>query len=112
MISFDSFANYASALEAKASNANVLVPARYSSMKTLFTIVRDSDNLANYSKKSLSARLNLFGETGQWYYTIGGKNISSHRCRNPRTYLSYPGDSWDIPESRGFLGQILILKAI
>ncbi len=31
MISFDSFANYASTLEANASNMNVLIPARYSS---------------------------------------------------------------------------------
>ncbi len=50
MISFDSFAKYASALEAKASNKNVLIPARYSSLKTLFTIVRDSNNLVNYAK--------------------------------------------------------------
>jgi hypothetical protein len=77
MISFDSFANYASALEAKASNMNVLIPARYSSLKTLFTIVRDYDNLSDYTKKSLSAMLNLFGETGQWYYSIGGNNIPS-----------------------------------
>ncbi len=77
MISFYSFANYASALKAKASNMNVLIPARYSSLKTLFTIVRDSNNLADYTKKSLSARLDLFGETGQHYYSIDGKNIPS-----------------------------------
>ncbi len=47
------------------------------SLKTVFTIVRNSDNLANYAKKSLSARLNLFGETGRWYFSIGGKNIPS-----------------------------------
>ena len=51
MISFYNFANYASTLEAKASNINVLIPARYSSLKTLFTIVRDSNNLADYTKK-------------------------------------------------------------
>ena len=65
MTPFDNFANYVSALEAKASNLNVLIPARYSSLKTLFTIVRDSGNLADYTKSSLSVRLNLFGEGGQ-----------------------------------------------
>ena len=77
MISFDSFANYASALEAKASNMNVWTPARCSSLKTLFTIVRDSNNFADYTKRPISARFNLFGETSQWYYSIGGKNIPS-----------------------------------
>ncbi len=40
MISFDSFENYASALEANASNMNILIPARYSSLKKPFTIIR------------------------------------------------------------------------
>ncbi len=62
MISFESFANFASALEFNATNMNVLIKAHYSSLKTLPTIVRDSTNFADYTKKSLSARLNLFGE--------------------------------------------------
>jgi hypothetical protein len=41
--------------------------------------MRDSGNLADYTKKLLSARLNLFGEgaNAHWYYSIGGKNIPS-----------------------------------
>jgi len=79
VISFDSLTNYASALETNATNMNILIPARDSSLKTLFTIVRDSENLADYTKKSLSARLNLFGEgaNASCYYSIGGKNIPS-----------------------------------
>ena len=58
---------------------NVLIPARYFSLKNLFTIVRDSNNLADYTKKSLSARLYLLGEGGNnhWYYLIGGRTIPS-----------------------------------
>jgi hypothetical protein len=52
MISFDSLANYASALEANASKTNVLVPARYFSLKTLFTIIRLNTNLSDYTKSS------------------------------------------------------------
>jgi len=41
--------------------------------------MRDSGNLADYTKKLLSARLNLFGEgaNAHWYYSVGGKNIPS-----------------------------------
>ncbi len=48
MISFDSVANFASALETLASNMNVFIPARYSRLRTPFTIVRDSLNLSDY----------------------------------------------------------------
>ncbi len=40
MISFDSFANYSSSLEAKTTNMNILIPARYNSLKTLITVIR------------------------------------------------------------------------
>jgi hypothetical protein len=63
MISFDSFANYSFSLEDKAINMNVLIPERYSSLKILFAIVRDSNNLSAYTKKTLSTRLYCFGKT-------------------------------------------------
>jgi hypothetical protein len=63
MISFESFANYASALEANASNINVLIPARYSSLKTLFINIRHSTNLKDYTKSSISERANIIGDT-------------------------------------------------
>jgi hypothetical protein len=40
MISFDSFANLSSSVETGANNCNILIPARNSSLKTLFTIMR------------------------------------------------------------------------
>jgi hypothetical protein len=77
MISFDSFANFASSLETGAGGMNVLIPARYSSLKTLFTIIRETDKIATHTTRSISARSNLFGDAGSWYYSIGGKNIPS-----------------------------------
>jgi hypothetical protein len=44
MISFNFFAmNIASSIETGANNCNILIPARYSSLKTLFTIMRLQD---------------------------------------------------------------------
>ena len=40
MISFDSFVNLASSIETGTNNCNILIAARYSSLKTLFTIMR------------------------------------------------------------------------
>ena len=40
VISFDSFANLASSVETRVNNCNILIPTRYSSLKTLFTIMR------------------------------------------------------------------------
>jgi hypothetical protein len=56
---------------------NVLIPARYSSLKTLFTVIRETDKITSHTDKSISGRSNLFGDTGQWYYSIGGKNLPS-----------------------------------
>jgi hypothetical protein len=78
MISFDSFANYQSAIETGAASANILIPARYSSLKTLFTVFRISANIVLKAKSSISERINPFAaDNGQWYYSIGGKNIPS-----------------------------------
>jgi hypothetical protein len=55
-ISFDSFANYASTVAAGGKNANILIPARYSSLKTLFSIFRLQDNLNEATEsRSVSA---------------------------------------------------------
>ncbi len=72
-ISFDSFHNYASTLESGATNMNVLIPARYSALKTLFTVTRKQSHIASKTAKTITGRENMFGETGQWYYSIGGK---------------------------------------
>jgi hypothetical protein len=77
MISFDSLANYSSSLEANTTNMSILIPARHSSLKTLFTIVRLQENIGAITKSTISERVNIFGDTGQWYFSIGGKNIPS-----------------------------------
>jgi len=77
MISFDSFANFALSLEIVTAGMNVLIPARYSSLKTLFTVIRETTKSTTHTAISISGRTNLFGDAGQWYYSIGGKNISS-----------------------------------
>jgi hypothetical protein len=76
MISFDTYAQYTNTVEAGANNANILIPARYSSLKTLYTVFRPQANIGNAEAQTASHRQNLFGFTGgQWYYSIGGKNI-------------------------------------
>lgn len=75
MISFDSFANFASTVEAGATNMNTLIPARYSSLKTLFTVIRLQGEQIKFDAKTVTSRCNPFGETGQWYYSIAGKNV-------------------------------------
>jgi hypothetical protein len=77
IISFDSFANVASSLEVGAAGMNILIPARYSSLKTLFTIVRETAKITTHTAASISGRTNLFGDGGCWYYNIGGKDIPS-----------------------------------
>jgi len=75
MISFDTFANFASTVENGSNNINALIPARYSSLKTLFTVIRKQANFGVAASKTLSDRVNPFGDKGQWYYSIGGKNV-------------------------------------
>lgn len=77
VISGDSFANYASTISSGVSNANILIPARFSSLKTLFTMFRKQSNIASSSAKTVSERLNPYQSAGEAYYSIGGKNVPS-----------------------------------
>ena len=77
VISGDSFANYASTVSTGVSNANILIPARFSSLKTLFTVFRKQSNIAKSSAKTVSERLNPFQSAGEAYFSIGGKNVPS-----------------------------------
>jgi len=43
MIFFYLFAVFASSQESGAADMNVLIPARFSSLKTLFTVIRETD---------------------------------------------------------------------
>ena len=56
MISFVSFANFASSLETGTAGMNVLIPARHSSLKTLFTVVRETTEIVTHTTKSISGR--------------------------------------------------------
>jgi len=56
---------------------NVLIPARYSSLKTLFTVIRETGKITTHTAASISGRSNIFGDFGQWYNSIGGKNMPS-----------------------------------
>jgi len=54
-----------------------LIPARYSSLKTLFSIFRLQANIGLASTKTVSNRVNPISDAGQWYYSIGGKRVPS-----------------------------------
>lgn len=78
VISSESYANFANTLPSGVSNANVLIPARFSSLKTLFTVFRKQANIGTANAKSISDRYNPFGNGSRSaYYSIGGKNIPS-----------------------------------
>jgi hypothetical protein len=72
-ISVDRFAKYAS-IVAAVNNANILIPSRYSSLKTLFSIFRTQTDIGKLGAKTINARVNPVTDAGQWYYSIGGKN--------------------------------------
>ncbi len=57
---------------------NVLIPPRYSSLKTLFNVVHLTEKLGGSIKKSISDRANILTSDtyrGYWQYSVGGKNI-------------------------------------
>jgi hypothetical protein len=56
---------------------NIPIPARYSSLKTLFKVIRETDKITSHTDKSISGRSKLFGDGGSWYYSIGGNNLPS-----------------------------------
>jgi hypothetical protein len=58
---------------------NVLIPARYSSLNILFTVIREADKITTHTAASISGRSNLFGDTRQWYFNLGGKTSHPHR---------------------------------
>jgi len=76
LISFETFGEYANSVPVGSGMTNLLIPARYSSLKTLFTVMRDASYITDPTKKSISARIKPFtGNGAQWYFSIGGKNI-------------------------------------
>ena len=77
MIYFDSFVVFASSHESGAAGMNVLITPHYASLKTLVTVIRETDKITTHTTASISGRSNLFGDSGQWYYSISGTNLPS-----------------------------------
>jgi len=75
IISSESWRNYTSILPATRSGDSVLIPARYSSLRTLLHVWRDYPNNSDQTKYWLSARSNPFyssaGVQSQIQYSIG-----------------------------------------
>jgi len=75
IISSESWRNYTSILPASRSGDSVLIPARYSSLRTLLHVWRDYVNNSDQTKYWLSARSNPFysssGVQSQIQYSIG-----------------------------------------
>mmetsp|Transcript_36540 Transcript_36540/g.86809 ORF Transcript_36540/g.86809 Transcript_36540/m.86809 type:complete len:452 (+) Transcript_36540:478-1833(+) len=87
MISFDSFAHYTNNIAQGSQNVNALIPARFSSLKTLFSSMRYATTITNSAARSLSGKKNMFVTSaresrGQWYYSIGGKNMPATPVKN------------------------------
>ena len=80
-ISFDSFQNYASAVGDNENNMNILIPARFSALKTLFTVARNQTTALDRASKSISQRRNPFLDAGSWYYNIGGRHFPATPIR-------------------------------
>ena len=74
-ISFDSFQNFASAVGAGENNINALIPARFSALKTLFTVARNQTAVVTAIGRSLTLRRNPFLDAGSWYYNVGGRHF-------------------------------------
>ena len=72
VISFDSFANYASTVAA-GKNADILIPTRYSSLKTLFSIFWAQTDIGKANAKTISARVNRSPMPGRGITQSAGK---------------------------------------
>lgn len=91
IISTESWRNYTSILAANRTSDSVLIPARYSSLRTLLHTVRDSANATDQTKYWLSARSNPFYSTtnvpSSIQYAIGSSLI-------PQTPVKYVSEMY------------------
>ena len=58
VISFESFANYTNSITTSEGQINKLIPARFSSLKTLYTIFRRTADITSLPAASVTARVN------------------------------------------------------
>lgn len=73
-LSYDSFFNHSSTVANGTTSLSMLIPAKYQSLKTLFTIFRKDSNFDAQAAKTISERINPIG-TGSYYYQIAGHNV-------------------------------------
>ena len=57
------------------NNINALIPARFSALKTLFTVARNQTAVVTAIGRSLTLRRNPFLDAGSWYYNVGGRHF-------------------------------------
>jgi hypothetical protein len=79
VISFESFANYTNTITTGESRINKLIPARFSSLKTLYTFFRRAASITADASKSVSNRVNP--RLKNWYYQVSGENIPATPVR-------------------------------
>lgn len=79
VISFESYANYTNTVSKTEGQINKLIPARFSSLKTLYTFFRQSDILNNRVASSVTTRVNP--QISNWYYQVSGENIPATPVR-------------------------------
>lgn len=85
-ISYDSFFNHSATVASGTSSLSLLIPAKYQSLKTLWTIFRKDAYFSDASKATVSARINPIG-TGSFYYSIAGHNVPATPVRStPEAY--------------------------
>lgn len=79
VISFESYANYTNTVSSSEGQINKLIPARFSSLKTLYTFFRKSDIMNQHLASSVTTRVNptIFN----WYYQVSGENIPATPVR-------------------------------
>ena len=91
IISSESWRNYTSILPASRSGDSVLIPARYSSLRTLLHVWRDYANNSDQTKYWLSARSNPFYSSSsvqsQIQYSIGAVLV-------PQTPVKFVSEMW------------------
>jgi hypothetical protein len=80
-LSYDSFFNHANSIENGSSGVTMLIPCKYQSLKTLFTIFRKQSNVGLNTAKVVSERVNPIG-TGSLYYSIAGHNVPATPVRS------------------------------
>eukprot|EP00873_Tetraselmis_striata_P013010 jgi/Tetstr1/433274/TSEL_022562.t1 len=73
VISYESFANYTNSIESAEGQISKLIPARFSSLKTLYTIFRKQTDLTADASKSVTSRPTC--GLKNWYYSVSGENI-------------------------------------